>query len=52
MRDAEAHHLAVERVRAAVAELGGEEIEVIDSPLLGAEGNREFLLHAREWLSG
>ena len=39
--------LAVERVRAAVAELGGKEIEVMDSPLLGAEGNREFLLHAR-----
>jgi 23S rRNA (cytidine1920-2'-O)/16S rRNA (cytidine1409-2'-O)-methyltransferase len=34
-------------VRAAVAELGGTEIETIDSPLLGAEGNREFLLHAR-----
>jgi 23S rRNA (cytidine1920-2'-O)/16S rRNA (cytidine1409-2'-O)-methyltransferase len=47
VRDPEAHRLAVERVRSAVAELGGEEIEVIDSPLLGAEGNREFLLHAR-----
>jgi 23S rRNA (cytidine1920-2'-O)/16S rRNA (cytidine1409-2'-O)-methyltransferase len=43
------HALAVERVRAAVAELGGKEIEVMDSPLLGAEGNREFLLHAR-WI--
>jgi 23S rRNA (cytidine1920-2'-O)/16S rRNA (cytidine1409-2'-O)-methyltransferase len=47
VRDPEAHRLAVERVRAAVAELGGEEIEVMDSPVLGAEGNREFLLHAR-----
>jgi 23S rRNA (cytidine1920-2'-O)/16S rRNA (cytidine1409-2'-O)-methyltransferase len=47
VRDPEAHRLAVERVRATVAELGGGEIEVIDSPLLGAEGNREFLLHAR-----
>ena len=47
VRDPEAHRLAVERVRAAVAELGGAEIEVTDSPLLGAEGNREFLLHAR-----
>jgi hypothetical protein len=27
-------------------ELGGEGIEVIESPILGAEGNREFLLHA------
>jgi 23S rRNA (cytidine1920-2'-O)/16S rRNA (cytidine1409-2'-O)-methyltransferase len=47
VRDPEAHTLAVERVRTAVLELGGEEVEVIDSPILGAEGNREFLLHAR-----
>ena len=47
VRDAEAHEMAVERVRATVAELGGAEIEVIESPILGAEGNREFLLHAR-----
>jgi 23S rRNA (cytidine1920-2'-O)/16S rRNA (cytidine1409-2'-O)-methyltransferase len=47
VRDPAAHALAVERVRVAVAELGGKEIEVMDSPVLGAEGNREFLLHAR-----
>ena len=47
VRDPAAHALAVERVRAAVAGLGGEQIEVSDSPVLGAEGNREFLLHAR-----
>ena len=47
VRDPAAHALAVERVRAAVAQLGGEEIEVIDPPVLGAEGNREFLLRAR-----
>jgi 23S rRNA (cytidine1920-2'-O)/16S rRNA (cytidine1409-2'-O)-methyltransferase len=47
VRDPEGHRLAVERVRAAVTELGGEEIEVMESPVLGAEGNREFLLHAR-----
>jgi 23S rRNA (cytidine1920-2'-O)/16S rRNA (cytidine1409-2'-O)-methyltransferase len=47
VRDPEAHALAVERVRNAVLELGGEEVEVIDSPILGAEGNREFLLHVR-----
>lgn len=46
VRDAEAHRLAVERVRAAMAELGGEQIELMDSPVLGAEGNREFLLHS------
>jgi 23S rRNA (cytidine1920-2'-O)/16S rRNA (cytidine1409-2'-O)-methyltransferase len=47
VRDPEAHTLAVERVRTAVLELGGKEVEVIDSPIFGAEGNREFLLHAR-----
>ena len=47
VRDPAAHALAVDRVRAAVAELGGREMDVMDSPVLGAEGNREFLLHAR-----
>jgi 23S rRNA (cytidine1920-2'-O)/16S rRNA (cytidine1409-2'-O)-methyltransferase len=47
VRDPKAHALAVERVRTAVLKMGGEEVEVIDSPILGAEGNREFLLHAR-----
>ena len=47
VRDAEAQRTAVERVKAAVADLGGREINVIESPILGAEGNREFLLHAR-----
>ncbi len=47
VRDPEAHQLAIERVRTCVAELGGEEIEITDSPILGAEGNREFLLYAR-----
>lgn len=47
VRDAEAQQMAVERVKAVVQELGGREIEVIESPILGAEGNREFLLHAR-----
>jgi 23S rRNA (cytidine1920-2'-O)/16S rRNA (cytidine1409-2'-O)-methyltransferase len=47
VRNAAAHQSAVQRVSATVAELGGSEIEVIESPILGAEGNREFLLHAR-----
>ena len=47
VRDPEAHALAVERVRAAVMELGAASVAVTDSPILGAEGNREFLLHAR-----
>ena len=47
VRSEEAQQQAVSKVREAVAELGGDEIEVIDSPILGTEGNREFLLHAR-----
>jgi 23S rRNA (cytidine1920-2'-O)/16S rRNA (cytidine1409-2'-O)-methyltransferase len=47
VRDAGAQLRAVERARQAVVKVGGDEIEVIDSPILGAEGNREFLLHSR-----
>lgn len=47
VRDPAAHSLAIERVRQAVAQLKGEVLAVIDSPILGMEGNREFLLHAR-----
>jgi 23S rRNA (cytidine1920-2'-O)/16S rRNA (cytidine1409-2'-O)-methyltransferase len=46
VRDPSAHQQAIKKVRNAVAQLGGEEIEVIDSPVTGMEGNREFLLHA------
>jgi len=47
VRDPSAHALAVERVSAAVRELKGVALAVMDSPILGMEGNREFLLHAR-----
>jgi len=46
VRDEAVQQAAVERVRAAVEALGGNAIEVIDSPITGAEGNKEFLLHA------
>ncbi|HXZ28173.1 MAG TPA: SAM-dependent methyltransferase, partial [Terriglobales bacterium] len=46
VRDPEVRQAAVERVRHAVEELGGRDLEVIESPILGAKGNREFLLHA------
>ncbi|HXZ26678.1 MAG TPA: TlyA family RNA methyltransferase, partial [Terriglobales bacterium] len=42
VRDPEVRQAAVERVRRAVEELGGRDLEVIESPILGAEGNREF----------
>jgi 23S rRNA (cytidine1920-2'-O)/16S rRNA (cytidine1409-2'-O)-methyltransferase len=47
VRSVEAQQGAVDKVRDAVAALGGGEIEVIESPILGGEGNKEFLLHAR-----
>jgi 23S rRNA (cytidine1920-2'-O)/16S rRNA (cytidine1409-2'-O)-methyltransferase len=46
VRDEKAQAGAVEKVRESVANLGFSEIDVIESPILGAEGNREFLLHA------
>ncbi len=46
VRDPQAQQMAVTRVTTAVEELEGTGIEVIESPILGAEGNREFLLHA------
>ena len=47
VRDPEAHRLAIERVRTCAGSLGAIDLEVIDSPIHGAEGNAEFLLHAR-----
>jgi 23S rRNA (cytidine1920-2'-O)/16S rRNA (cytidine1409-2'-O)-methyltransferase len=46
VRDQAAQLAAVEKVKAAVLALGATHTDVIDSPILGAEGNREFLLHA------
>lgn len=46
VRDELAQRNAIQRVQAAVTKLGGEDIEVVESPILGAEGNREFLLHS------
>jgi 23S rRNA (cytidine1920-2'-O)/16S rRNA (cytidine1409-2'-O)-methyltransferase len=46
VRDPEAQAAAVEKVKESVAQLGAKTIDVIESPILGAEGNREFLLYA------
>ncbi|MDR3748187.1 MAG: TlyA family RNA methyltransferase [Acidobacteriota bacterium] len=46
VRDPKAQREAVEKIIAAVENLGGKETDVIESPILGTEGNREFLLHA------
>jgi 23S rRNA (cytidine1920-2'-O)/16S rRNA (cytidine1409-2'-O)-methyltransferase len=47
VRDPAAHQLAVDRVEASVREHGGEALALIDSPIRGMEGNREFLMRAR-----
>jgi 23S rRNA (cytidine1920-2'-O)/16S rRNA (cytidine1409-2'-O)-methyltransferase len=47
VRDAAAQQQAVEKIRVAVQALGPASIDVIESPILGAEGNREFLLYAK-----
>ena len=47
VKDEGAQQGAVEKVKAAVVALGGSGVEVIESPILGTEGNREFLMHAK-----
>jgi 23S rRNA (cytidine1920-2'-O)/16S rRNA (cytidine1409-2'-O)-methyltransferase len=47
VRDERAQAAAVEKVRAALISQGCTETDVIESPILGAEGNREFLLYGR-----
>lgn len=47
VRDPVAHRLAVDRVGACIRSLGWEVVGTMDSPITGAEGNQEFLLHAR-----
>jgi 23S rRNA (cytidine1920-2'-O)/16S rRNA (cytidine1409-2'-O)-methyltransferase len=46
VRDTALHQAACDRVRLCVEQLGFT-AQIIESPILGAEGNREFLLYAR-----
>lgn len=46
VRDEEAQNAAQEKVRNTLIELGAKRTDAIDSPILGAEGNREFLLYS------
>jgi 23S rRNA (cytidine1920-2'-O)/16S rRNA (cytidine1409-2'-O)-methyltransferase len=46
VRDPELHRSSCERVETAVREMGYK-TDIIESPILGAEGNKEFLLYAR-----
>jgi 23S rRNA (cytidine1920-2'-O)/16S rRNA (cytidine1409-2'-O)-methyltransferase len=46
VREPHLHQEAIAKVERKVAELGFREIKRVESVLLGAEGNREFFLHA------
>jgi 23S rRNA (cytidine1920-2'-O)/16S rRNA (cytidine1409-2'-O)-methyltransferase len=46
VKDEQAQQNAVAKVRNTVEELKGQVIEVMESPILGKEGNREFLMRA------
>lgn len=47
VRDPAVHERVLREVGAAAAALGLENLATIPSPILGPEGNREFLLHLR-----
>ena len=47
VRDPAIQTAAVEKVRQALLALGVTHTDAIESPILGGEGNREFLLYAR-----
>lgn len=46
VRDPEAHQQAINKVVGCMKSLNWKAIETIPSPITGAEGNKEFLLHA------
>jgi len=47
VRDPAARQLAIDRVTEAGKSLGATDLDLIDSPIRGMEGNHEYLLHAR-----
>jgi 23S rRNA (cytidine1920-2'-O)/16S rRNA (cytidine1409-2'-O)-methyltransferase len=47
VRDPEVQQQAVDRVRGSLTTLGVLRTDVVESPVLGAEGNREFLLYGK-----
>ena len=47
VRDQTVQLAAVDKVKGTLAQLHAQHMDVIESPILGSEGNREFLLFAR-----
>ncbi|HZX56184.1 MAG TPA: SAM-dependent methyltransferase, partial [Ilumatobacteraceae bacterium] len=52
IRDPEIHQRVCDEVSSALVDSGCEVLGWMDSPITGAEGNREFLVHARVRRSG
>jgi 23S rRNA (cytidine1920-2'-O)/16S rRNA (cytidine1409-2'-O)-methyltransferase len=50
VRGQEGQDIAIARLKECVADLHGGQLQVIDSPITGMEGNREYLLHV--WFGG
>lgn len=48
VRDPALHEKAINRVRSALTELGFHGLHTMESPILGAEGNKEFLIYVAE----
>jgi len=48
VRDQELHGKVVEDIREAAVELGCQVCGVVESPILGPKGNREFLIHLQK----
>jgi 23S rRNA (cytidine1920-2'-O)/16S rRNA (cytidine1409-2'-O)-methyltransferase len=46
VREESARQFAIDRVRECARALGAAELDLIDSPIRGMEGNHEYLLHA------
>jgi len=46
VREQHARQFAIDRVKECVLSLGGLQLDLIDSPIRGMEGNHEYLLHA------
>ena len=47
VKDPEVHARVIRDVEAAAAEVGLKRVAVVDSPITGAHGNQEFLLHLK-----
>ena len=51
VRDPAQHRKVVEKVREAMSNCGFRSVEWMESPVLGASGNREFLLYGTDWIA-